>query len=367
MNCKSAGEPGLQPSAGAGALAAERAGDFFEDALAAFRAARRRRPSDRRALGIGRRPVTVEISSSELADLLLPTFAHLAAPVCENPDLTIFAWEGGLEGAPPAPPWNSTDYYGNGEIRGFGAGVVRAAFDVQAGILSLYHVRRRLALCWARNVGEVPAHFAAAPFRTILQWHAESGGRQLAHAAAVGAADGGALIVGAGGAGKSSAAVASFLAGLSYAGDDYVLVEPDPAPWVHSLYGTAKLDRDHLKRRFPELEELAAARDRRDGEKALLDLVRFAPAGMSSGFPLRAILLPRLNGRAGSRVVAASGPEALRALLPHTLFPLPGARREAFSRLATLVRRLPCFVLEAGSDRAGLVGAVREVLGAEPR
>jgi len=349
------------------APAVDRAECFFDAALATFVANRVGGEQERRCYCIGRRSVVIESASSELASILLPTFAHLAAQDRATPDLEVRAWEGRRAGAPPAPPWGAADYYGNGEIKGFGGGVLRAAFDVEAGVLSLYHARRRLALCWARSSRDIPAHIVAAPFRTILQWHAENHGQQLAHAAAVGSGSGGVLMAGAGGAGKSSAAVASLLAGLSYAGDDYVLVEPEPRPWVYSLFGTAKLARGHLAQRFPELRELAVAQPRQDGEKALLDLARFYPARMSAGFPVRALLIPRLSGREGSRLVAASGSEALRALLPHTLFPLPGARQQAFARLAALARRLPCFFLEAGSDRAGLVAAIGEALAMETR
>jgi hypothetical protein len=53
---------------------------------------------------------------------------------------------------------------------------------------------------------------------------------------------------------------------------------------------------------------------------------------------------------------------ALAALAPSTLLGLPGSDGSAFPVMADLVRRVPCFQLELGSDLPGIAPAVRRAL-----
>src|SRR4051794_7273185 len=84
-------------------------------------------------------------------------------------------------------------------------------------------------------------------------------GRQLLHAAAVGTEQGGVVITGRGGVGKSTAALLCLEAGLAYLGDDYVVVALEPQPMAYSLYCTAKLD-DGQAAHFPGLLALIEPR-----------------------------------------------------------------------------------------------------------
>ena len=69
----------------------------------------------------------------------------------------------------------------------------------------------------------------------------------------MGTAEGGALLLGASGAGKSTTTLACLASGLAIAGDDFVLVEPAGIDAVvHSISTTAKLSRAALLR-FPDL------------------------------------------------------------------------------------------------------------------
>ena len=79
----------------------------------------------------------------------------------------------------------------------------------------------------------------------------------MLHAAAVGTADGGVLIVGRGGVGKSTTALACLAAGMKYVADDYLVVQLDPEPRAFQLYGTAKLEASQL-RHFPELQNFVS-------------------------------------------------------------------------------------------------------------
>ena len=56
--------------------------------------------------------------------------------------------------------------------------------------------------------------------------------QQVVHAASVGTKDGAVLIVGKGGSGKSTSALACLNAGMYYLGDDYTLISNDSNPQV---------------------------------------------------------------------------------------------------------------------------------------
>lgn len=96
----------------------------------------------------------------------------------------------------------------------------------------------------ALDAGDVlaqPAHVA------IAAWLATQGGF-LMHAAGVAIDGRGILLIGAGGRGKTTTALAAVQRGFSYLGDDLCILRPDPSGQgghqLHGLYATAKLNPD---------------------------------------------------------------------------------------------------------------------------
>jgi hypothetical protein len=143
-----------------------------------------------------------------------------------------------------------------------------------------------------------------------------------------------------------------------FAGDDYVAVDGENEPFVHSLYQTAKVNADNMSR-IGHLGLKAANADRLDkGEKAVLFPATVYPERISRGFPLRCILIPRLSGCRETRIRPARPAEALLNLAPTTLCQLPGSSPRAFDKMSALIRKLPAFHLEAGFDLAGIPAAI---------
>jgi len=236
--------------------------------------------------------------------------------------------------------------------------------------LNLHDPARGRAVHWVAGPHRVPAWDVAAPLRPILQWRAEERGAVLAHAAAVGRPGAGVLLVGKGGSGKSTAALACGLrSSLLLAGDDYVLVEPgaDGAPpRAHALYATAKLGDDSLAR-FPELSRKGASAGPRDPAtgKRTVFLDEVIPERLAPEIPVRAILLPRVTDGARVRAVPASPGHALLTLAPSTIFQCLEARADlALRTMRALVASVPCLALEVGADAdlAAIPAAVEDVL-----
>src|SRR5436189_5670577 len=118
-------------------------------------------------------------------------------------------------------------------------------------LMAAFDRSTRQAWYWLVDSDAVHYWDRSTPLRQLIHWWAETKGLQVVHAGAVGASDGGVLVTGPGGSGKSTTTLACIEDGLAFAGDDTVLVADDP-PWVHSLYGSGKLEVDHVGR-FPGL------------------------------------------------------------------------------------------------------------------
>ena len=183
------------------------------------------------------------------------------------------------------------------------------------------------------------------------------------HGASVGTPDGGVLLVGRGGSGKSTVALSSLGSELLYAGDDYVAVAVEPAPRVQSLYSSGKLEPYHAHGLLPHLLPLLSNAERLESEKAVLYVHEHFPEQTTSGFPLAAVFVPRVRAsQRESRIVEASRAEAFAALAPSTILQLHTADSTAFAAMKKLVARVPCYGLEVGSDVAGIPGVIADFL-----
>lgn len=340
-----------------------RASEFFEKLAESFRAACDRNGIHELSHSLGGSGFRMRFAGEALLPLMTPALEHLRVVSFQN-GLTVNLWDASAGLDLPRPPWNGGDHYGNGGIRGFEEGRYRASVDMNAGLYSLLDVESEEAFVWVRDPAILPAYVVGAPLRVILHWWMAGHGRQLAHAGAVGTERGGVLLAGAGGAGKSTTTFACLRGGLRYAGDDYVLVEPRPEPRVFSLYNSGKLEARNMAERFPELLAKVhnlGGTDRGD-DKGLVFVHRHWPDAVSLGFPIRALLVPRVTGSPATRLVPCSPAAGLRALLPHSVFPLPGARAASIERLGALVRSLPNYILEVGTDMGAIPGVIRGLL-----
>lgn len=371
----------LQPSPGPDGVAAPIHGYARAVRAAYARAERVAGQVHERAFRIADGTIRVRGPGEALVDLLTEALAHLAVPADAVPatapqaaaSLTIHLWDSGGE-ARAAPPWPLAWYRrqhpdgdgpaapraqfdGRGELPGFNTPGVRAAFGVGPNVLHLLDLDRGESFCWFERAQDVPYHETASPFLRILSWWADARGWLFAHAGAVGTAAGGLLLVGPGGSGKSTTALACLGSALGYAGDDHCLVSGGPGPRVASVYSSAKLKGPADLERFPHLASLVRNPGRLGPEKALLFLHRHCPGQLAAGFPLRAVVVPRVTGRS-PRLGPLAPTAALAAMAPSTCRQLPGHERRALGLMAGLVRQLPCYALETGPT----VRAIPEVL-----
>ena len=310
------------------------------------------------------RPFRVHYANPGLARGFHPPLAHLASSDADGAaPFTVHVW-GGEPANPhlPPPPWESLPYYERGGVRGYHGERHALTYDRRPGVFSAVdhaapdrHLldggRRITALPGMGGALPPPAAGLASPGRTVRG--ARLSGRLP---------QGGVLLAGRTGSGKSTTAVLCLGSTLEFAGDDFMLVQPGASPRLHSLYSSAKLNQEVLDWRC-DLRPAVVNADRLDTQKAVVHVAVTWPERVSTGFPLRAILLPRPTSETETIARPVTSHVAFRAMLPDTLFTVHGPPALVTRGLSELVRGVPCYELALGTDVAGVPAAIEELLG----
>jgi hypothetical protein len=321
---------------------------------------------------IGCHTLCLRFAGTGLIPQIAPALSHLEIEPTAHPDLTICLWDSASTGTPlpsligrliEQVQWHWEDYLGpRKELKAYDGDRIRTNFHIGPNILSVLDRQQNLACYWIDDAQNIPYWEQGSPLQTILNWWTTDRQHQYVHAGAVGTPAGGVLLAGKGGSGKSSTALACIDSPLVYASDDYCLVSIDPQPYVYSLYNTAKLKGEADLERFPHLAPLVGNVDRMGLEKAMLFLHQHHPEKISCGFPIKAVLIPQVTGKLDTHLRPATAGAALRALAPSTIFQLAGSGQIAFKMMSSLVRQVPCYFLELGTDMVQIPIAIEQLL-----
>ena len=342
---------------------------YFQTLADAFEEASCAAGAMRHDLDVGPLRVAMRFGGPRLEQLLAPAFEHLSAPDDgRTVDASIRVWDSESTGVRvPSFTWRTRDVAPRGEVRGYNDGRFRTIYhgdvmehDGGFNALSMHDSVARSAIFWVQSADRIHWWERAEPLRAIMHWTLDGPGRYLAHAAAVGDERGAVLLAGRGGSGKTTTALACVEAGMTFVGENYVLVTSDPEPVVHSVYATAKLRPGTLEL-LPGLGTAVRTMHVAPGEKWVVDMARHRPERLASGLPLRALVVPQVTGELQTRVVRASAGEALLALAPTTVVQLPG-NGGVLGSMAALAGSLPVYRLELGNDVTEGPAAIRRVL-----
>lgn len=304
--------------------------------------------------------IRFSFAGDAMRERLFPALIPGSSATNSEPDLTVRVWDCASAGLPAEGlPWRPEDIGPRGAVDVATSATIRTAFMVGSSALSMLDLERGIGLFRARDAESLPWYERAAPFRTLLHWALELRGCRFVHAAAVATAQGGALLAGRGGSGKSTTAMLCLESGFGYAGDDYVGITMNSEPRVHAIFTSAKLSASSIDW-LPFLRSAIRVQPEGD-EKGVAMIGALLPQQIVPEFPLRAVIVPSVAG-GKSRLRRISGGAALRALAPTTLFQLPGSGAEAFAQVAGIVRSLPAWSLELGDDRAAIPGLVARAI-----
>lgn len=311
--------------------------------------------------------VVLRFAGESMASLLTEAFAHLESPGHPgHSSLRVHLWDRASTGfGTPVPPHEGRIGEEAGRRVLWQNPPLRVVMQPGQGTLSAFDSSGSEAWYWCEDPQALPFWEPSAPFRMVLHWWLGTLGAVLTHAAAVGFEDGGVLIVGRGGSGKSTTSLLALNHGLRFASDDYVAVKPPVAlsspPTVHSLFGTAKLTAEQYEN-FPQLHAGVTNSDKLDFEKAVVFLGRVAGDRLVRQFPLRAVLVPRVTGLPPTKLRPVSPIVALAGLAPSTIFQLPGTASQDLALMASVVRAVPNFALDLGTDLPAVPVAISELL-----
>jgi len=245
--------------------------DYLAHCADAIVQAADRQPIEEHRLDVAGVCLTLHIAGAALAEATLPALAHLLngrgdgrgplAPTAA-PAITLHLWDGAATGVwPPRPPFTPDDYRRYGQRAVAHDGVRSLMYAPTSGQLFAYNRASRQGYFWAEDASQLSIYERAAPVQTLFHWALGEFGWQIVHAAAVGNASGGVLLIGSTGAGKSTTALSCLAqAGLRFLSDDKCLVRLAPQPQAFALFSSAKIKGDMLPR-LPHFRPLLAGFD----------------------------------------------------------------------------------------------------------
>jgi len=310
---------------------------------------------------LGPTVLRLNTAGQSFADSLDTTFAHLRVADDAEPGLTISVWDRATSGvAMPRAPWTPEAYQGKNEIELSVTDRYAASYEIGAHSLSLFDRDQRSAMFWTRDATALPSWEFSSPFRSIFHWYFGDTSLQPIHAGAVGTEDGGILIGGRSGIGKTTTTISCVRGGLRYASDDYILADT-AAAHAYSLFNSARFTDDSLVR-FPEFAASVVNPTRGPDDKALVYGHHAFGDQVVAGLPIRGIAVPRVTGLSATTIAAISPAVAVRALAPTTIAHLPGGGPSTLAKITQLCRSVPCIELAVGTDLAALPVAISDWL-----
>lgn len=339
---------------------------FFTAALQAFERAQASCGRHERVVRVGREFWRWRFAGQPFLDRMFPACEHNESR--ENGGAsaawTVHFFDSATTGIPmPPPSWGRDHVRFGGTIVGFDRGRFRCFFQPGVDVLYALDLEKRIGFYWLPSLHRLPWWEPSFPLRMLLHWAYADAPWQPLHAGAVGLPEGGVLVAGPSGVGKSTTTLACLDSRLGYAGDDYVLAGFDPEPVVYGLYNTAKVEPHNLER-LPFLSGWLENAARLDAEKAMVHVHRHRPEKMISHFPVRAIVLPRVTGERDSRCEPAAPVEAMHAIARTCMEHLPYHTDALLRKVGRLTRAVPVYRLLAGTDLSQIPHCLLEVIAA---
>jgi hypothetical protein len=324
----------------------------------------------RRTYDIAGNIICMNFYSPKLYDKLHKAFGHIAVDSECFPHLTIGIWDSVSTNTQLSMPWKKEAEYIHPR-QAHSKMLIQDSFLGTylrgEGSLNLYDETNNSAYFWVHNADCLPYRLSASPLRSILNWFLSKKGFHLIHGAVV-CLDGKSILITAkGGTGKSTAALSCFLSGMSFLGDDMVLLKYDEVITTHSIFNSAKLFLESFHHSFPELKDKLWNESRTDmeNEKVIVFLSEFFPQKVIKSAPLYAIMIPFIKNVENTRIIPAGKMQTMISMIPTSLFQVSFSQSNIMAELRSIVEKTPCYFLELGSDFKGIAKTIQSFLSHE--
>jgi hypothetical protein len=285
----------------------------------------------------------MRFAGTRLASLMTRALAHLVIEQTTQPNpFTIDCWD--LTATGLGFPLSQT----RAEVRKQTNDNLQIEYQEWIRALNAYFPVQNRAFFCIENAEEFQVQLLGASAYDLFNQWLSTVGWQFVHAAAVGTEQGGVLIVGYGGAGKSTLAFSTLNSPLRYLSDDYCVLTPENPPRVLALYNSGKLNESSF-RLIPHLRDLSGNMDDPKREKDVFFLQERFPRQQIHELTLRAIVLPQI-GATTTFLAPADRKEALHILVESTFRQLSKPSLPGFLRLLRSIRGLPAHYLHLERD-----------------
>lgn len=306
--------------------------------------------------------ICIVFAGHKMEHIMLPAFEHLRINETETADLTLCVWDSESTGIKMVPhPCEHHSFTDRGDIWGFFSNRIKTAFHYSDFSVNVLDLQRGTGIYWVESAGNFRYWVYASPLRTLIHWWMESLGFQLIHAAAIGTENGALLIVGKGGAGKSTTALSCLRVGFYYLGDDYIILKMDPEPTVFSLYSSAKLNFADVEK-FPGFHDLVLNRPEMTDDKAVIHLYPEFKNQIVKEMPVRAIITTEITNREKGDFIPAGFWTIQQAVSFTTLSHLPYPGKSTYNFFSLLANSLPKHILRPGRNLTELPLLVSECI-----
>jgi hypothetical protein len=311
--------------------------------------------------------VSLRIAGRQLAASIGRSFRHL--PRLEDtarlPQLTVDLWDELATGVACPRTIRELGERAEGKAETDAALTVGAVEDryvgqLRPGIRVWMDRRAAHVVGWVESSERLSVQDRGKPlYFPLLLWLADRG-IPVIHAALVAHEGQGILLVGKGGTGKTTAALACLLGGLDFLGDDYVgLEEAQDNLFVgHSLYSSVWLTADGESRvhaTIPRTEPGA-------GGRRLIQAFDLAPHRLRPSVPIRVVAATALSAAPTSSFRPVSKAATLLAVAPTSMLRLPVSGSLHLERMARLIEHVPNYELAVGQDTLTLPALVRTLI-----
>jgi hypothetical protein len=248
-----------------------------------------------------------------------------------------------------AANWQVREYWGRCEqLRVRNADGSQLIFDPFS--CSASALRGQSGSVWYDTGRSLPAWVMAAPALQLIDWWATPRGLLATHAAGVCFGGQAALLIGAGGSGKSTFAVEAARLGMGFLGDDYVLVQAVEQPVAYTLFRSAKL---LAQTEVPNFSLLVPAQTTFEKNVSVANDDLLVPSS-----PIGAVIAPVIGDLAEPCLTPMRAAEALRRAIPSVLRQMPGMEAAKTALLSKILRAVPCYRLDLCRDHGRNIAAV---------
>ena len=324
---------------------------------------------------IAAQTICLKFAGKALYPLLTRALTHLPVGSNAEADLTFFVWDelstkrklplliDVLTKCAYQAPWISQRGE-RSELYDLSKGEILSSLYGETILTSLSRTEKT-GIYWASGAKDIPYYEIGAPLRMPLSWHFSTPTRQILHSGAVGTSEGGVLLSGKGGSGKSTTALSCLDSPLLYASDDYLLVSIEKDQVIgHSLFNTAKVKTNIDLMRFADLG-LAVENANRvvaENEKPMMFLGTQKPEKLICSLPLKAIVFPRYLAGVEAQISSISPLTAFRSLIDSNVIQTPHLDKESMQMMWQLTQELPAYLLILGQNVKKIPELILEIL-----